>query len=1537
MVQVKHLLALLALAIVIAEFAVPPLVYAMEKLDTGHYGPPALYDHSGAVLGFLRSMGVALLMDDAIMWKVSVSAEGGFGGDSDGGLRLGSSVEPDWKVGDEAIGSPTIDVEGLFRNATAGVNGSGTLVIAMLVTDIEVGNTSLFQDERARIVVDEILRFAEEVGDASIILAGEKCTAMNLISILAEAERSPRVNSTVLIVLTHGILNESLGIHGMLLHGNGSPAVVNGETLEKCAELLGSPFFNKLKFVLLPFCNMGRERELFGNTSVIGFFERWSNASVVAYEGETYLDAEYIASLQSVLSSGTYRLEDELLVMPVVVVDNRTGESVRVELVVRVRDEVEEVDGAGNPYEVFDEEGGNVTLGFFWVPRRGRGRLGYKARFFVKRVSVGVVKGGRRWTKFSWHKACRRVRKHEFRHVELKLPRFMKMYGRRAKGFNFLHFRRARPVVVGSFWRPSARWYPRVTVSFGRLRSAVFFVDGIFREIYRHYYEIKEAVYGWVDGVFSSWWNVWMRGPVKSLLDATVFRGANFVITFAKLHLRSLVSLAVWLRRNGKGLRMLVGALIVVMIARLAGGILRYLSWAVDKLVEALSRVLRVDLTLVRRLLRGWIDRGIRFLNDAVAISESILRSSVSRVANELFVVFKGVWVYIKRIIDGMRSLMGDLVVDAYIRLASLLARMVSSGQVSLSTAQGVFRFADRIVSFVLNFLPLLERVRLWAKIFSVYMLTVGWVKFLSRGRARSAITMLGGVDLKEFHNYLGKMLESGDLTKKTIFSMFTDVFLVIRRGKKRLKFFDGLLSDRFISRLENLIYKNLEVKGSKRDIDYLVKISPLDGRIVELVLDIEKKKDVIRWRGEIVIVEHVYTYINGKPVTLLVAYEGHLKKWFVETPWSLAPEPGETRSKSGQSPDPSEIMTDLITGEGGKPLLETDDVVIKGFRILIGLHVDLRKRTPKVAEYLKENYGKVESEAAIREEVLRELSKAKGKGDFYVYRFDGGALGEGDAWKRKVRGIERFVLERFRVWREFVREYERKFGRKPTLFETVSQCLFELRPHRMSNGDVKCVIELCDYPFLVELCTPHTALSMVLDSVEMRVEKGKHKLESQKAAQALRRAKEMREKVDAYVRERFSLYYLHDHLYYKEALREVMSGEFNKRASVFVSWRDVYVEGVKWYKVVMMQLAKGALDDRLTECRIAAKRKTYGDEIFRACAELRVLANPGTAAILACAGDDKVYVSADRKVELPGSLVEVLRRELLARNDEDLKSKKGNVKRLLRGFFEYVKNSRSLERVINAIKNWNKDRKMEREYRQIMGGVYERLGFLSSINRYMDRVFEGKVKDAVIGPKGEDLRKGLLEKLRGVETPLKKIIFAWKPSKRDMAVVALFAVVCFAGEKLGERVYEALPDDAKRLLVAGVGEFRAYVVLSLMGFVLLNIDDYQDFVGILRGGHVSGSLKDMAKVVVEVFLGSMIVGILLKVSERCGGVIMPDDVIPWVARRIFSGNAWVFERIVWPLLNTAIQVLANGGPIVYLMGTLVGEMITRVLEAVIA
>ncbi len=133
-----------------------------------------------------------------------------------------------------------------------------------------------------------------------------------------------------------------------------------------------------------------------------------------------------------------------------------------------------------------------------------------------------------------------------------------------------------------------------------------------------------------------------------------------------------------------------------------------------------------------------------------------------------------------------------------------------------------------------------------------------------------------------------------------------------------------------------------------------------------------------------------------------------------------------------------------------------------------------------------------------------------------------------------------------------------------------------------------------------------------------------------------------------------------------------------------------------------------------------------------------------------------------------------------------------------------------------------------------------------------------------------------------------------------------------------------------------GKGKIKVYIILALISYALMNIDDYQDFSSLLTGKNSNGNLKDMIKVLLQTFLGSILNGILLQMLIEGNNVVLADQAIPYITRTLFVNNAWIFEKIIWPTIDTAIQIFANGGPTTYLLGIAIGTITTQILQQII-
>ncbi|MEX2702046.1 MAG: hypothetical protein Q6368_003120 [Candidatus Baldrarchaeota archaeon] len=1401
--------------------------------------------------------------------------------DADRGMSLGSNIGGNWFVGVNATGKLSEDIEEIFLNSMENVNRTGTLVLAVLVTDISVLNETLFSDERVRIVVDEILKFAEEVGDASIVLTGNYCTAMNLMYLLWLAEKDRRVNDVYLIILTHGILNETSQVHGMLMHGENNIAVVNGETLEYLAEKLKLGRLSKLKFVYLPFCNMGKEREIYGNRSVVAFFEKHCDAQILAYDGETYLNGEYIASIQSVLSSGTYELVEEHVYLPVQVVDNFTGEVIEGYVEFSVSDEIKEVNSMINPYEIYDN-GSNVTLGFgFW--RGMRSKSTYRVTVHRKNVKAIIHHGH----------PPKNCKKKQLKHISYKILPKCKTFGKRTNKvskINFRHKTRSIPVITGRFWRPPKvekrhfgnTFNDKLKAGIYEIKSAVMIVDEIFNEIYKNYYAIKSAIYRWIDATFNAPWNKWIRSPVKSTLDNTVFQGTNFVINFAKQHLKTVISIAYHLKRAGKSLAELIAALIIAMIARFARSILKYFSWTMNMLLKTLSNTLGINLSWVEKILRNWIDSSIKFLNVAVAYNDKILKSAAKKFADTIVNSFNYAWNHVKRLLDKIWTHFLEFSVDNYLTLVYLLCELSAENKISKKLAKSILDIAGKILDFILNMQPVEKKLNSWVKIYYTWFMAA----FLA-GKIRTKmpkgwdtwkiVASRDGVKTNRKANgypeTLYKMLYDvlNEKVKHMNFLRTDDIIIVVRKGWE-LRWYDAIPTDRFIKRIDKILW-NTDLKVSK-----LIEFDD-NGKIKGIILDRGGSRHLFKWLGEIQVVQVLHTHIDGNPVEFVIVWEGYLSKWFKDPALNkkFVEKNIEFERKLKNEYRDKILISDFIPCK-----IETGDLTLKGYRILIGV---------MNADPFKNSYRNL-IPAGRGDQYIREQHKKK------MYRFDGELLG--DEWEVHLDKVKTIVEQQAAVWRKYIDKYSEIKGEKPLFFDVISQTIFETHL-TVVDGKVEGIIQSCDPPFLREPIMTHVDLTLILDKIATR-------LESKNDNEKLLKVTKIKSDIELFLKENFEEFYK---LVYRELPKEIKSVEkkYDEELSSIKNKKEFdkkleekseEIEGIISEKIedsgplgyLMVHEAKGSVSDTneakiRNRCRIEAKKEVYGqilkgiidsENLGEVCREIIVI-QP--------AEGTKFEKKADQCVTI-GSLLGIVGDEKFSQPfTEELKFPENIAEKIRKGLYKEI-SPKEMQEVIPHQEYLDKvlsDREIKSRYKE----------------------FLGKITKKFIDP-------------------------------GTMVFAAIFATVSLLGHRLGAEIYKNMPNNAKSTLKSGYGKIKNYVLLACVSFILLNIDDYQDFINNFRDKKESGSLKNVVKVLLQTFLGCVINGMLLQmlIEDKNSKVILADDVVPYIARNLFGNNAWIFEKIIWPIISTAIQVVANGGPITYLTGTIIGIITTKMLNTIL-
>ena len=115
---------------------------------------------------------------------------------------------------------------------------------------------------------------------------------------------------------------------------------------------------------------------------------------------------------------------------------------------------------------------------------------------------------------------------------------------------------------------------------------------------------------------------------------------------------------------------------------------------------------------------------------------------------------------------------------------------------------------------------------------------------------------------------------------------------------------------------------------------------------------------------------------------------------------------------------------------------------------------------------------------------------------------------------------------------------------------------------------------------------------------------------------------------------------------------------------------------------------------------------------------------------------------------------------------------------------------------------------------------------------------------------------------------------------------------------------------------------------------VLIDVDDWQDTWNTITRTKNNNSIKNIVKTAAQTFLGCMLNGILIGIYlEEKTDIILADEIIPYIAQTIFGDNARIFTKIIYPLIDTAIQIIGNGGPTMYLIGTILGNTWTQLLQ----
>nr|MDO8046356.1 hypothetical protein [Candidatus Baldrarchaeota archaeon] len=941
-----------------------------------------------------------------------------------------------------------------------------------------------------------------------------------------------------------------------------------------------------------------------------------------------------------------------------------------------------------------------------------------------------------------------------------------------------------------------------------------------------------------------------MRNPVKSALDKSVFRGANFLIKFAKQYLKTITCIAYHLKNAGKSLGELVAALIIAAIAKFAKGILKYFSWTLDKLLKTLSNVLGTDLSWVKKILDGWIDPTVKFLDNAVAYSEATFKSAARKFAETIIKPFNWIWNQIKSLFDTLWSSFVDFSIDNYLTLAYLLSELVVEGKLSEKFVKSIMNIAGKILDFILSLQPTEKKLHSWLKIYNVWLTAAiiagkmriktpeSWKTIASRDAEKSNKIANGRVE--DLYKILYDILESK--VKHTNLLRMDDIMIVFREGLSDMKWRDAQFPGEMIGRIEKIVVnKELSEKLEKG-----IKLVEYDknGKIKKIILDYQggTSRRFYYWFGEINVIQVVHTHIEGRPVAFAIVWEGYLN-WFTD------PDENKNLRNAKEKHFEGKIKNGILYGKDGDPRalmskfipckVETEDFTLKGYRIVLGLKIKvtpspegLNVDTP--GKQFNENYGKL-----IPTELVWKLIKSNPelKREFeekkcveFFYRFDGGLKLEdgtlGKNWISKTEKIKQLMKMQADFWNKYVNKYKTEKGKMPSFFDTIAQSIFEIHPIAI-NDNVEMVIKLCDPPFLNEVALAHTELTLVLEKTIERLEI--ENLNEQKNS-----AEKTKLQVESYIKENFGDFYEKIH---KELLPAIKGKEKEYRKNLETAKTSEEIRDItKSFKEAVNERSKEILDDS----------GSWDYELL----------------------DNLRKENAELRSEVRKNIYE----KGLAKLDENI----GET-------FIELPTKPPESGVIQNLKHVEKTLKSEK-----------------------------------------------------VKSVYKKILGKACNMGTSITFIVIFVTASFLGTKFGMEIYSILPNKIKSTLKSGSGKFKVYMLLACVSYALVNVDDYQDFAKFIKRVKDEGTLKDITKVLLQTFLGCLLNGILIGMLMEDNNIILADEIIPYIAETIFGKNAWIFEKIMWPIIDTTIQVFGNGGPIMYLTGTAIGTIVTQILQKTI-
>ena len=165
------------------------------------------------------------------------------------------------------IGDPTINLAGRLSDTVA----------IIIIPNVKIERQpSILSDELVGIMYDRFIRFASSKDYKTIIpLIGKHATLENLAYAVYYMEKHGI--RYAILGISHGYMNKTKGLHGVLMYANEEPALVNGEILRQI--ILEKYGFNQYKarfvtdFIWIS-CYIQDQYETYGDNSLPGYFDK---------------------------------------------------------------------------------------------------------------------------------------------------------------------------------------------------------------------------------------------------------------------------------------------------------------------------------------------------------------------------------------------------------------------------------------------------------------------------------------------------------------------------------------------------------------------------------------------------------------------------------------------------------------------------------------------------------------------------------------------------------------------------------------------------------------------------------------------------------------------------------------------------------------------------------------------------------------------------------------------------------------------------------------------------------------------------------------------------------------------------------------------------------------------------------------------------------------------------------------------------------------------------------------------------------------